>query len=125
MVHCSQLVADMAELRAGKEGQGSSAGKENQATPPDSTRTSGSLLRRLGLKKAKDRSVTSCVVLSGKPTDGICFQACAVWRCAHAQAAPSLHGLWYCKAIEHEASRILQLHSLFRALGFDTKAVLT
>lgn len=55
MVACSQLVAEMAELRAGKEGQGSTAGKENQGTSADSSRTSGSLLRRLGLKKAKDR----------------------------------------------------------------------
>ena len=47
---CRQLVAEVTELRAGKESQG---------TAGESTRTSGSLLKRLGRKMTKDRSVSS------------------------------------------------------------------
>lgn len=77
MVHCRQLNVEMAELRAGKESQGSTTGKENQGTSADSTRTSGSLLRRLGLKKAKDRSAISRFAASPSVALGHFPSSCA------------------------------------------------
>ena len=47
--HCRQLVAEVTELRAGKENQGTSA----------DTSRSVSLLKRLRIKKTKDRSALS------------------------------------------------------------------
>ncbi len=57
----------MTELRGSGQGQGQGMAAEG---PSMGRATSGSLLRRLGLKKPKDRSVSLCLV-----TEHICKSA--------------------------------------------------
>ena len=52
---CRQLIAEVTELRGSGQGQGQGMAAEG---PGMGRATSGSLLRRLGLKKPKDRSVS-------------------------------------------------------------------
>ncbi len=54
---CRQLIAEVTELRGSGQGQGQGQGMAADS-PSMGRATSGSLLRRLGLKKPKDRSVS-------------------------------------------------------------------
>lgn len=56
---CRQLIAEVTELRGSGQGQGQGTAAEG---PGVGRATSGSLLRRLGLKKPKDRSVSLWLV---------------------------------------------------------------
>lgn len=61
---CRQLIAEVTELRGSGQGQGQGMAADG---PGMVRATSGSLLRRLGLKKHKERSVSLWLV-----TEHIC-----------------------------------------------------
>jgi len=82
--NCRQLVAEVTELRGSGQGQGQGMAAEG---PCIGRATSGSLLRRLRLKKPKDRSVSSRLVTehickSGAPAQTL-FVSIHLCACLH------------------------------------------